>query len=44
MKNVPDDLDQEEFLGDELISLSDKRVLLTINRTKTLVKYVKSVR
>ena len=43
MENIPDNLDQEEFHGDEFISLGAKRILLTINCTKTLVKYMKSV-
>ena len=44
MEDIPDNLGHEEFLGDEFISLGAKRILLTINRTKTLVQYVKSVR
>ena len=42
IEDIPDNLDKE-FHDDEFISLGAKRILLTINRTKPLVKYVKSV-
>ncbi|CAF4342887.1 unnamed protein product [Rotaria sp. Silwood2] len=41
MDDIPDNLGHEEFLGDELLTLGAKRVLLTINYSKTLVRYVK---
>ncbi len=43
LEDIPDNLGQEEFLGDELMSLGAKRILLTISYTKALVRYVKLV-
>ncbi|CAF1628626.1 unnamed protein product [Rotaria magnacalcarata] len=41
IEDIPDNLGQEEFVGDEYMTLGAKRVFLTINHTKTLVQYVK---
>ncbi|CAF1049622.1 unnamed protein product [Adineta steineri] len=41
IEDIPDNIDQEEYLGDESMSLAVKRILLTIKYTKNLVKYVK---
>ncbi|CAM4815329.1 unnamed protein product [Rotaria magnacalcarata] len=41
IEDIPDNLGQEEFVGDEYMTLGAKRVFLTINHTKTLVRYVK---
>ena len=40
--DIPDNIDQDEYLGDEFILLTAKRILLTIKYTKNLVKYVKN--
>ena len=42
-EDIPDNLAQEEFLGDEFMTLGAKRILLTISNTKTLVRYIKMV-
>jgi len=44
IEDIPDNLGQEEFLGDEFMTLAAKRILFTINCTKTLVRYVTLVR
>jgi hypothetical protein len=44
LDDIPDDIGQHEFLDDVLIPFAVKRILLTINYTKALVKYVKLVR
>ncbi|CAF3221229.1 unnamed protein product, partial [Rotaria sp. Silwood2] len=41
MDDIPDNLGHDEFLDDELLTLGSNRVLLTINYSKTLVRYVK---
>ncbi|CAF4794284.1 unnamed protein product [Rotaria sp. Silwood1] len=40
-EDIPDDLGQQDYLGDEFMTLAVKRILLTIRYTKILVKYVK---
>lgn len=42
-EEIPDDLVQEKYLGDEAKTLSIKKILSTIVSTKTLVRYVKAV-
>jgi hypothetical protein len=44
IEDIPDNIGQDEYLGDEFMSLAAKRILLTIKYTKSLVKYVKMVR
>lgn len=44
VEDIPDNLDQQEFLDDQFLTLAIKRILLTINHTKILVRYVKLVR
>ncbi|CAF3326372.1 unnamed protein product [Rotaria sp. Silwood2] len=41
IEDIPDNLGQDEFLGDAFVTLSIKRICLTINYTKILIKYVK---
>lgn len=40
---IPDDLVQEKYLGDEAKTMSIKMILSTIVDTKALVRYVKAV-
>lgn len=44
VEDIPDNLDQQEFLDDHFLTLAIKRIFLTINHTKNLVRYVKLVR
>ncbi|CAF4498504.1 unnamed protein product [Rotaria sp. Silwood2] len=39
--DIPDKLGQDEFLGNEFITMAAKKILLTISYTKTLVRFVK---
>lgn len=43
LEDIPDNLEQQEFLGDQFVTLGVKRLLLTINHVKNLVRYVKLV-